>query len=109
MDPAVLPGVGAKPLKGVGVNGGGHAGFPVTLTARTHPALLVWQAPAGIGAAAMVRLPRLKKIQSLATPAPPPLGLKNSVTGEHAEGLADTMLSSGVPTPVRMPLPLNES
>jgi hypothetical protein len=62
-----------------------------------------------MGAAAMVRFPRLKKIQSLATPVPPPLGLLNSVTGEHASPLAVTMLASGVPTLDRTPLALKLS
>lgn len=79
--PLVLPvlcaGVGAA-TKRVEGNVGGQVGLPVTFTERMQPALLVRHAPAGIGlfaAALLAEFPMLKKIQSTATPAPPPLGL----------------------------------
>ena len=53
---------------------GGHAGPPVTSTDMTHP--MVEHAVLGRGGDVLVAVvPTLKKIQSLATPVPAPLGL----------------------------------
>jgi hypothetical protein len=108
--PALFAGAGAATIRAVG-RVGGQAGFPVTLMDKMQPALFIRHAPAGIGllaAALLARFPTLKKIQSLATPDPPPLGLKNSVTGEHASPVALAKpVPAGqvvVPTPLRMPV-----
>jgi hypothetical protein len=101
VEPALFAGVGAVLVTAAG----GHAGLPVTLMEITQPALLIPQAPpTGIGAALAARFPMLKKIQSLSTPDSPPLGLSNSVTGEHASALPVTSPPSSVPTPERTPV-----
>ena len=89
---------------------GGHAGSPVTFIDMRQPVPPeLRHEPAGIGFPADACWPKLKKIQSLATPAAAPLGLKNSVTGEHAWMLAATRLISGALKAVNVPPASNMS
>ena len=53
---------------------GGHAGPPVTSTDMTHPNVEHVEVGKG-GFVLVAKVPMLKKIQSLGTPVPPPLGL----------------------------------
>src|ERR1700704_1301781 len=82
---------------------GGHVGVPVTAIDMTQPWLVVRHPlPAGMGLMVFALFPMLKKIQSLSTPVPPPLGLSISVTGEHASPSALARPVRAVPTPVRV-------
>src|SRR5882672_224913 len=104
MIPLVLPGLRAGTGAVLVTEAGGHAARgSVTSTDITQPALLVPQAlPPGMGLVFAAKFPMLKKIQSLATPGPAPLALKNSVTGEHAPPSLFARPTSGV-APFRTP------
>jgi hypothetical protein len=101
VEPASLTGI----ERALVTTAGGQVGLPVTSMDIRHPKLSVRQVlPAGIGSALLARFPMLKKIQSLATPVPPPLGLYTSYVG-FRHRLAKSLGGSQPGDPILVVLP----